>query len=92
MPARWWSRARWPRSSPAPRHPYTAALLSSIPESDAERLTAIPGTVPRPDRMPAGCRFHPRCAHAAPACQAPQALLPAGPGRVTRCIRWQEVT
>jgi oligopeptide/dipeptide ABC transporter ATP-binding protein len=46
-----------------PRHPYTAALLESIPrlDQDAEFLSVIQGSVPHPQRMPSGCRFAPRC-------------------------------
>lgn len=75
-----------------PRHPYTAALLASVPESDSERLESIPGTVPQPGSMPAGCRFAPRCRHAADACSQAQALREVAPGRQSRCTRWQEVT
>jgi len=61
----------------APRHPYTAALLASVPETPPEtgaaRLAAIPGTVPPPHALPPGCRFAPRCAIAAPACDAARA-------------------
>lgn len=47
----------------APRHPYTQALLRSIPRirSRAERLTSITGSVPHPYNRPPGCPFHPRC-------------------------------
>src|SRR5437667_730274 len=48
-----------------PRHPYTWALLRSIPRMRArsrERLTPIVGAVPHPYDRPAGCPFHPRCA------------------------------
>ncbi|MDQ2092492.1 ABC transporter ATP-binding protein [Rhodalgimonas zhirmunskyi] len=46
-----------------PQHPYTQGLLSSMPVlgQRAERLTAIPGTVPKPSDMPPACRFAPRC-------------------------------
>jgi peptide/nickel transport system ATP-binding protein len=47
-----------------PRHPYTRALLESIPSSQRvsrTRLTAISGSVPHPLHRPAGCAFHPRC-------------------------------
>lgn len=76
-----------------PRHPYTAALIASVPEGDADRLVAIPGTVPTPQEMPLGCRFAPRCAHAIDACtvQAPEVEHPS-PDRRTRCIRWKDVT
>ncbi|WP_108258082.1 oligopeptide/dipeptide ABC transporter ATP-binding protein [Mangrovicoccus ximenensis] len=74
-----------------PRHPYTKALLASVPESDAARLESIPGTVPQPGAMPEGCRFAPRCGHAAAACAHPQPLLDTGEGRTTRCLRWQDL-
>src|SRR2546428_865592 len=48
----------------APKHPYTRALLRSIPRMRArsrERLTPIAGSVPHPYDRPAGCPFHPRC-------------------------------
>jgi peptide/nickel transport system ATP-binding protein len=47
-----------------PRHPYTAALLRSLPrldESDGARLAPIPGQPPTPGRLPSGCAFRPRC-------------------------------
>ncbi len=48
----------------APRHPYTLGLLTSLPrlQSDADRLTPIPGQPPSPRSLPGGCAFHPRCA------------------------------
>lgn len=75
-----------------PRHPYTAALMASMPEGEAERLSAIPGAVPQPWAMPTGCRFAPRCEFAIEACQAaPPALVAPAPGRMTRCLRWKEL-
>jgi peptide/nickel transport system ATP-binding protein len=47
-----------------PKHPYTTALLRSIPmieEQVKERLESIKGVVPDPYNLPSGCRFHPRC-------------------------------
>jgi len=76
----------------APRHPYTAALIASMPEGEAERLTAIPGAVPQPWAMPPGCRFAPRCAMAVEACGATSPeLVEIAPGRATRCLRWKEM-
>src|SRR5262245_6755631 len=49
-----------------PRHPYTRALLRSIPRLRSrtrERLTPIAGAVPHPYQRPTGCPFHPRCAN-----------------------------
>ena len=53
-----------------PKHPYTQALLESIPRLDVEkeRLRIIPGTVPRLINPPTGCRFHPRCEYAMAVC------------------------
>jgi peptide/nickel transport system ATP-binding protein len=54
----------------APRHPYTKALLRSIPsryKSDG-LLPSIPGSVPNLSHPPPGCRFHPRCPIARPVC------------------------
>ena len=63
----------------APRHPYTAALLSALPERalDRQRLPTIPGVVPGIDDRPAGCLFHPRCRYADETCtmQAPAVTL-----------------
>ena len=54
----------------APRHPYTAKLLSSFPNIRADRRTldTIPGSPPDLRKPPPGCRFAPRCAHAMPVC------------------------
>jgi peptide/nickel transport system permease protein len=76
----------------APRHPYTAALLASIPEDAAETLSAIPGAVPQPTAMPPGCRFAPRCGFVAEGCTGePPVLETPEPGRLTRCRRWREL-
>lgn len=55
----------------APRHPYTAALLSSTPSMDPDRRTheaPLAGDPPNPIDPPSGCRFHPRCALAEEVC------------------------
>jgi peptide/nickel transport system ATP-binding protein/oligopeptide transport system ATP-binding protein len=73
-----------------PQHPYTLGLLGSIPkiEEDRERLLAVEGTVPAPFALPEGCRFHPRCVFAAPACtQTDPALRELGPNHTVACIR-----
>jgi oligopeptide/dipeptide ABC transporter ATP-binding protein len=44
----------------SPQHPYTQALLSVLPESETPP-TVLAGETPDPSRVPAGCRFHPRC-------------------------------
>ncbi len=44
-----------------PRHPYTRALLSVVPEIDQMEPIVLRGEIPDPTRVPGGCRFHPRC-------------------------------
>ncbi len=71
----------------APRHPYTAALISSVPVLGAKRrrLYQIEGQPPNPLAPPAGCRFHPRCPQADDQCRAAMPE-PATDGNVTyRC-------
>jgi oligopeptide/dipeptide ABC transporter ATP-binding protein len=54
-----------------PRHPYTRALLDSIPRLGVRQpLYVIPGQPPDLSRLPAGCSFHPRCARATDRCRA----------------------
>jgi oligopeptide/dipeptide ABC transporter ATP-binding protein len=45
----------------SPRHPYTQALLSVVPEIERLQPVVLVGEIPDPTRIPAGCRFHPRC-------------------------------
>ena len=56
-----------------PRHPYTEALLESVPRASTEeqgrRVDALSGDVPSPRNPPSGCRFHPRCPDAREVCQ-----------------------
>lgn len=78
----------------SPAHPYTEALLKSIPRLDqkGEVLYAIEGLPPSLTRMPPGCPFHPRCAHARDRCrQDDPALEPVAPGRASRCHFAEEV-
>ncbi|MBX9619611.1 MAG: ABC transporter ATP-binding protein [Hyphomicrobiales bacterium] len=53
-----------------PCHPYTIGLMGAIPALDGEedRLTQIPGSMPRLSAIPQGCAFHPRCARARQTC------------------------
>ena len=60
------------------RHPYTEALLQSIPKPDqdqSEPLYSIPGIPPDLARPPAGCRFHPRCRYVTDQCRVREPLL-----------------
>ncbi|MBI5812188.1 MAG: ABC transporter ATP-binding protein [Deinococcota bacterium] len=81
-----------------PLMPYTMGLLNSIPRLDRaaehkERLEAIPGNVPNPLYMPAGCAFHPRCKYfqAGRCDQQIPPLEDAGGGHMVRCVRWAEI-
>ena len=79
-----------------PRHPYTRALLQSIPNIEAPRgarLTPITGAVPDPLRLPPGCAFAPRCEFAVDRCRRrPPPLLPAGAGRLARCLLYDPLS
>jgi oligopeptide/dipeptide ABC transporter ATP-binding protein len=79
-----------------PRHPYTRALIDSIPRMAAGSVNAelvLEGEPPSPFDVPAGCRFNPRCAYATDACRAVDpALEPVGPGHESACIRASELT
>lgn len=73
----------------APQHPYTKALLGSMPKlGSKEKLFAIPGQPPDLARLPGGCAFHPRCAEALARCaeEAPPELG-LGAGWRARCWR-----
>jgi oligopeptide/dipeptide ABC transporter ATP-binding protein len=71
----------------SPAHPYTQALLASLPVAGTRRrLQAIEGNVPRLDALPVGCAFAPRCRDRMVACDlAPPGLTTPGPGREVRC-------
>ena len=69
-----------------PSHPYTRALLDSIPHlSQARALKGIPGRTPSPGPRPEGCRFNDRCAFAVDACRAAGARRCARSPPTTRC-------
>jgi peptide/nickel transport system ATP-binding protein/oligopeptide transport system ATP-binding protein len=72
----------------SPQHPYTEALLQSIPVlgmTQAEPLRVIRGTVPSPRDWPKGCRFAPRCDYAFERCTEEQPTLFEVEGRLSAC-------
>jgi len=79
----------------APRHPYTKALLRSIPSILAkprDRLATVAGSIPHPYERPAGCPFHPRCPDFMPGrCDAAVPEMTAGAGRnAVACFLYEE--
>ena len=82
-----------------PRHPYTEALLGSVPRlvpSKHARRETLEGEVPDPSNPPEGCFFRPRCKYATEDCRrCTQVLQPVGDdplGHRTSCMRYQELT
>jgi oligopeptide/dipeptide ABC transporter ATP-binding protein len=77
-----------------PKHPYTKALLQSIPSIESTprvKLPTISGSIPHPFNRPPGCPFHPRCTSFMPGrcdAAAPE-LLPVGDGRMASCFLYE---
>jgi len=77
----------------APKHPYTQALLNSIPKITVQRieLDPIKGMVPNPYRRPGGCPFHPRCAKAMPECQTIEpTMTKLGENHFVQCLLYED--
>ncbi len=80
-----------------PRHPYTMGLLDSLPKEKGRPLKPIPGSVPHPGRLPAGCKFSDRCGFVIPSCKDREPDLRAtsetgnAPVHLARCIRAEEI-
>jgi peptide/nickel transport system ATP-binding protein len=78
----------------APQHPYTKALLQSIPSIESVprlKLPTISGSIPHPYNRPAGCPFHPRCPQAMPGvCDVREPTLSARDGRKVSCFLYQD--
>lgn len=77
----------------APLHPYTQALLASIPSMDGASCNSGPtvtGEMPSPTNPPSGCRFHTRCPHAQARCASENPDL-AGSEHQVACHFWQEI-
>ena len=75
-----------------PKHPYTQGLLSCFPQlgvDSKQELVPIPGGVPDPFEVVAGCAFAPRCPHASEQCQNPPPLIRTGENQV-RCWLYHE--
>ena len=74
-------------------HPYMKAFLRCVFDLDEVGTVrrGIPGTPPRPDSMPPGCRFQPRCEFAVGSCLAPQRLEAFAADHLARCVRAEEL-
>ena len=75
-----------------PQHPYTVGLLDAVPrlEGTAGRLKGINGTVPNPARLPAGCKFHPRCSKCQAICQEKEpGWETVSPNHSVKCHFWK---
>jgi oligopeptide/dipeptide ABC transporter ATP-binding protein len=73
-----------------PRHPYTEALMASVPRMEArvDRLSSIEGAPPALHRLPGGCRFAPRCRYAEARCQSEYPpSFQVGPAQEAACWR-----
>ena len=73
-----------------PRHPYTVALLSSIPTTDQDSLKKerilLEGNIPSPIKPPSGCKFHTRCYMACDKCKVvPPPTVEVSPGHFVAC-------
>lgn len=75
-----------------PLHPYTRALLASIPSTHkaVSRLPVIPGQVPPPMNYPHGCRFQDRCRYTGARCRAEAPPLYPHDGRYSRCVLMED--
>ncbi|CAI6085585.1 ABC transporter ATP-binding protein [Cohnella sp. JJ-181] len=79
-----------------PRHPYTEALLSAVPQPDPElkkNRIILEGEVPNPANPPSGCHFHPRCAYRTEKCvKESPALREIGNQHYAACHYAEELT
>ncbi|MDH3637182.1 MAG: ABC transporter ATP-binding protein, partial [Gammaproteobacteria bacterium] len=72
-----------------PKHPYTRALLSAVPEIEprsGREVIRLVGDTPSPSNPPRGCHFHPRCPNRMPECEASYpAVTRLDHARTVRC-------
>ena len=76
-----------------PRHPYTRALLSAVPQPDPDRKInriVLEGEVPNPAAPPPGCHFHPRCPYRTDKCENEYPPLTEKDGRCVACWHTEE--
>ena len=75
-----------------PAHPYTEALLQSVPDLDTsvDLLPSIEGQPPSLDDLPEGCSFAPRCPYVFDKCNEYPPEFSTGPGQVARCWRYHD--
>lgn len=76
-----------------PKHPYTKGLLASLPDINEQKeyLSSIPGVVPAPGNMPAGCRFAERCPQAHERCKETPPLVVTESGSRVKCWLYEQV-
>lgn len=77
----------------APAHPYSQALVASVPRLSGTngRIRGIPGSLPDLQNPPPGCRFAPRCPHAQARCSAAvPPLYQVAPGHTVRCVLYDQ--
>lgn len=74
------------------KHPYTVGLFNSLPDIEKEGkedLHMIPGVMPDPANLPAGCKFHPRCEFRVDGCDSEKiCMYEVSPGHMVRCCKY----
>jgi len=77
-----------------PAHPYTSALLRSIPvlgQSKSQKLEPIRGSTPDPYNRPKGCQFRPRCDFATEKCLQDPETFDVSADHTVKCWHWEKV-
>ena len=74
-----------------PKHPYTQALLASVPSLDGPKKIHAPiGEIPSNIYPPKGCHFHPRCPHAMPVCKETYPPIYALSKQIVKCFLYSD--